>query len=59
MRALAARQPRLITYNLHNVTTNTFVIKEEMGFEDAEIKKMILAKPNLWMISKLESLILI
>ncbi|CAG9784478.1 unnamed protein product [Diatraea saccharalis] len=52
VRGLTAKQPRLITYNLHHVITNTFVIKEEMGFEDQELKKLLLDKPKLWMLNQ-------
>ncbi|CAH0404763.1 unnamed protein product [Chilo suppressalis] len=52
VRHLSTRQPRLITYNLHHVMTNTFVIKEEMGFTDSELKKLLLKKPKLWMMNQ-------
>ncbi|XP_053625623.1 transcription termination factor 3, mitochondrial [Plodia interpunctella] len=52
LRMLASKQPKLITYNLHHVKTNSFVIKEEMGFEDNEIKCLLLDKPKLWMIDQ-------
>ncbi|KPI93860.1 mTERF domain-containing protein 1, mitochondrial [Papilio xuthus] len=52
VRLLATKQPRLITYNLHHIQTNSFVIKEEMGFEDDEIKQLILDKPRLWMMNQ-------
>ncbi|XP_049865515.1 transcription termination factor 3, mitochondrial [Pectinophora gossypiella] len=52
VRLLSTKQPKIITYNLHHINTNTFVIKEEMGFEDNEIKQMILNKPKLWMIDQ-------
>lgn len=51
IRILATKESRLITYNLNHVTLNTFSIKEEMGFDDEQIKKMLLDKPKLWMIS--------
>lgn len=51
VRQLSTRQPKIITYNLHHINTNTFVIKEEMGFNDVEAKHLILFKPNLWLIS--------
>ncbi|KAM3959066.1 mitochondrial transcription termination factor 3 [Aphomia sociella] len=52
IRFLATKQPKLITYNLHHITTNTFVIKEEMGFQDHELKQLILDKPKLWMMNQ-------
>lgn len=51
VRQLSTRQPKIITYNLHHINTNTFVIKEEMGFDDEETKQLILIKPKLWLIS--------
>ncbi|XP_049949482.1 transcription termination factor 3, mitochondrial [Schistocerca serialis cubense] len=52
LRMLAQKQPKLITYNLHKVKESTFVIKEEMGFSDEELKKMLLSTPRLWIISQ-------
>ncbi|CAH2243142.1 transcription termination factor 3, mitochondrial [Pararge aegeria] len=50
IRQLVTRQPKIITYNLHHINTNSFVIKEEMGFNDDEIKFLILNIPKLWML---------
>lgn len=47
VRQLAAKRPKLISSDLKGVKLNTFVIKEEMGFNDEEIKKMILNKPAI------------
>lgn len=58
VRFVATKQPRLITYNLLHIQTNSFVIKEEMGFEDDEIKQLILNKPRLLMMSKLFTYVL-
>ncbi|CAB3231125.1 unnamed protein product [Arctia plantaginis] len=52
VRYLATKQPKLITYNLHHIRTNMFVIKEEMGFEDSELKNMVLNKPRLLMLNQ-------
>ncbi|XP_059048902.1 transcription termination factor 3, mitochondrial [Achroia grisella] len=52
IRLLATKRPKIITYNLHHINTNTFVIKEEMGFEDHEMKQLILQKPKLWMLNQ-------
>ncbi|XP_068621683.1 transcription termination factor 3, mitochondrial [Battus philenor] len=49
---LAVKQPQLITYSLHHIKTNSFVIKEEMGFDDYEVKHLILSKPRLWMMTQ-------
>jgi mTERF domain-containing protein, mitochondrial len=52
IRFLTSKQPNLITYNLTHVRTNTFAIKEEMGFDVDEMRCLILSKPRLWMMSK-------
>ncbi|XP_063529205.1 transcription termination factor 3, mitochondrial [Cydia strobilella] len=52
VRLLASKQPKLITYSLHNVRTNMFALKEEMGFEQHELKQLLLKKPRLYMISQ-------
>ncbi|XP_075211547.1 mitochondrial transcription termination factor 3 [Lycorma delicatula] len=51
-RYLAVKQPKLITYNLNHVRINTFSLKEEMGFNPNELKKMLLNKPLLFTKSK-------
>lgn len=58
VRFLSTKQPKLITCNLHHINTNTFIIKEEMGFKDDEVKRLLLAKPRMWMLSKCKELIL-
>lgn len=52
IRTVAVRQPRLITYNLEHVRESTFSIKEEMGFNNEEVKSLLLNKANLWMNSE-------
>ncbi|PZC78819.1 hypothetical protein B5X24_HaOG217145 [Helicoverpa armigera] len=52
LRDLATKQPKLITYNLHHVKCNMFIIKEEMGFNDEEVKKLVMMKPKLLMLSQ-------
>lgn len=52
VRDLSTKQPKLITYNLNHINCNLFIIKEEMGFNDKELKILILNKPKLWMLSK-------
>lgn len=53
VRALATKQPKIITYSIQHINTNTFVINEEMGFNDEETKKLLLNTPKIWMLSKL------
>lgn len=52
IRQLVLRQPKLITYSLDSVRKNSFVIREELGFEKAETKALLLAAPKLWMMSR-------
>ncbi|XP_053956707.1 transcription termination factor 3, mitochondrial [Anastrepha ludens] len=49
VRFLTSKQPRLITYNMDHIRQSTFCIREEMGFDDDEIKCLLLNKPKLWM----------
>jgi mTERF domain-containing protein, mitochondrial len=51
-RFLASKQPNLITYNLNHIRQNSFSIKEEMGFDDDEMRCLIINKPKIWMMSK-------
>ncbi|KXJ74671.1 hypothetical protein RP20_CCG013164 [Aedes albopictus] len=52
VRSLTAKQPRVITYNLEHIRKSTFSIKEEMGFDQLEMKALLLSKPKLWMINQ-------
>ncbi|CAH0726664.1 unnamed protein product, partial [Brenthis ino] len=52
VRLLATKQPKIITYKLHYINTNTFVLTEEMGFKANEVKQLILHKPNIWLTSQ-------
>lgn len=52
VRLLTTKQPRLITYSMHHIKLNTFSVKEEMGFDDEQMKEMLLTTPNIWMMSK-------
>lgn len=54
IRFVTTKQPNLITYNMQHIRENTFAIKEEMGFDNDEIKCLILSKPKIWMMSKLK-----
>lgn len=51
-RSVAISQPRLITYRLEHVRKSTFTILEEMGFDKAETKQLLLTVPKLWMLGK-------
>ncbi|XP_001653246.2 transcription termination factor 3, mitochondrial [Aedes aegypti] len=52
VRSLTAKQPRIITYNLEHIQKSTFSIKEEMGFDQTEMKTLLLSKPKLWLINQ-------
>lgn len=52
IRFLAAKEPKLITYNLEHIKTTTFKIKEEMGFDREERRVLLLGKPKIWMFSE-------
>jgi len=56
LRFLTCKQPKLITYNLMIIRSATFSIKEQMGFENLELKALLLAKPTLWMNSQTDLL---
>ena len=49
IRFLTCKQPKLITFNLEQVRSANFSIKELMGFEKDELKVLLLGKPRLWM----------
>ncbi|XP_042887372.1 transcription termination factor 3, mitochondrial-like [Penaeus japonicus] len=48
VRAVAVKEPRLITHNLHHVKRTSFAVSEEMGFSKDEMKCLILSSPKLW-----------
>ncbi|ERL92381.1 transcription termination factor 3, mitochondrial [Dendroctonus ponderosae] len=52
VRSVAVQKPQLITFEQQHITENTFVLKEEMGFADEELKSIILAKPHIFMQGK-------
>jgi len=49
VRALATKQARLITYNMKHIEANTFALREEMGFDERELRHLLLTKPRIWM----------
>lgn len=52
LRVLAVHQPKIITYKLDAIKQQSFSIKEEFGFSDAERKHLLLTAPKIWMMSK-------
>ncbi|XP_055705669.1 transcription termination factor 3, mitochondrial [Phlebotomus papatasi] len=51
VRELTCTAPRLITYSMEHVRRSTFSIREEMGFEAAEVKEILLKVPKIWMMN--------
>lgn len=51
VRQLVVRQAKLITYGLDAVRKSSFVLQEELGFSQAETKRLLLTAPKLWMMS--------
>lgn len=49
VRKVATKQPKLITYKLHDVKVNQFSLKEEMGFSAEQCKDILLNKPIIYM----------
>ncbi|RZF35750.1 hypothetical protein LSTR_LSTR012048 [Laodelphax striatellus] len=48
VRFLTGKRPKLITHNLDAIKVNTFSFKEEMGFNDIEVKSILLDTPKLF-----------
>lgn len=53
MRQLVVRNARLVTYGLEAVRRSSFVMREEFGFDAAEVKRLLLSAPKLWMMSEM------
>lgn len=51
-RKLAVSQPRIITYNIEHIRKATFTVREEMGMDRRETKKLILALPKVLMMGE-------
>lgn len=49
VRLVAAKKPKLITYDLQKIRRSIFSVKEEMGFTAEETKKILLKKPGIFM----------
>lgn len=57
VRSVAVQKPQLITFDQHRITENIFVLKEEMGLADEELKSIILAKPRIFLQGNLGTLV--
>ncbi|KAJ8958163.1 hypothetical protein NQ318_006102 [Aromia moschata] len=47
VRLITIKAPKLITFPIHKIKLNSFVLKEEMGFSQEEIKQIIISKPSM------------
>nr|CAG4637305.1 EOG090X0C5Y [Ceriodaphnia reticulata] len=52
LRAVAAKEPRIITCSLNKIKEMNFGFIEEMGFEVSQTKRLLLAKPKFWLMNK-------
>nr|CAG4636464.1 EOG090X0C5Y [Eubosmina coregoni] len=52
VRSLTAKEPRLITCQLHKIKVMNFGLMEEMGFDAPQMKSLLLTKPKLWLMNK-------
>ncbi|XP_032666853.1 transcription termination factor 3, mitochondrial [Odontomachus brunneus] len=48
IRLFAVKGPKVVTYKMLHIINNTFSIKEEMEFDNIQIKKLLLKMPRLW-----------
>lgn len=49
VRQVALAKPQLITFSQSHIKTSMFVLKEEMGFTQEDLKEIVLVKPGLYM----------
>lgn len=52
VRLLTLKAPKMVTYKMSHLLENTFSIKEEMGFDQKQVKKLLLTLPRIWAKSK-------
>nr|XP_012223666.1 PREDICTED: transcription termination factor 3, mitochondrial [Linepithema humile] len=48
VRILTVKGPKVVTYKMVHLMENTFTIKEEMGFDVKQMKKLLLKIPRIW-----------
>jgi len=48
MRTLTVKTPKVVTYKMLHLFENTFCVKEEMGFNQMQTKKLLLKLPRIW-----------
>ncbi|XP_043501940.1 transcription termination factor 3, mitochondrial [Polistes fuscatus] len=49
VRQLTTKNSKLITYKMSHIRENTFIVKELMGFNQYEMKAILLNQPKIWM----------
>lgn len=52
VRSLTLNSPKIITDDLRHIKESTFSIREECGFEDEELKQVLLKCPKIWRLRK-------
>lgn len=52
VRLLTVKAPKMVTYKMIHLLENTFSIKEEMGFDQKQVKRLLLTLPRIWVKSK-------
>lgn len=48
VRILTVKGPKVVTYKMLHLMSNTFTIKEEMGFDKYQMKRLLLKIPRIW-----------
>ncbi|KYM81917.1 mTERF domain-containing protein 1, mitochondrial [Atta colombica] len=48
VRNLTVKGPKVVTFRMIHLMENTFSIREEMGFDQMQVKKLLLTLPRLW-----------
>ncbi|XP_077273658.1 mitochondrial transcription termination factor 3 [Temnothorax americanus] len=48
VRFLTVKGPKVVTYRMVHLLENTFSIKEEMGFGQTQVKRLLLTLPKIW-----------
>ncbi|GFY79221.1 transcription termination factor 3, mitochondrial [Trichonephila inaurata madagascariensis] len=52
VRYLVTKCPKLVTYSLTKFREKLLTMKEELGFTNDEMKKLLLMKPKVWMLGR-------
>ncbi|XP_011684926.1 PREDICTED: transcription termination factor 3, mitochondrial [Wasmannia auropunctata] len=48
VRMLTVKGPKVVTYRMIHLLENTFSVKEEMGFDRLQMKRLLLTLPKIW-----------